>query len=83
MLVTFGTVFFCYTHRSFIGLDYMIIIQTLMQIIIEDRKISLCTKDCSVGHICAVNVNSHPLKILLLTVQRNGIDILCIYDASF
>ena len=83
MPVTFAAVFFGYTHRSFICLDYMIIIQSLMQVIIEDGKIPLGTKNCPVCHIRTVNVNSHPLKILLLTVQRNGIDILCIYDASF
>ena len=83
MPVTFAAVFFGYTHRSFICLNHMIIIQSLMQVIIEDGKIPLGTKNCPVCHIRTVNVNSHPLKILLLAVQRNSIDVLDIYDSGF
>ena len=54
-----------------------------MQVIIEDGKIPLGTKNCPVCHIRTVNVNSHPLKILLLAVQRNSIDVLGIYDSGF
>ena len=61
----------------------MILVQKLMQIIIQDGKITVSTLDRPVRHILAVQVHIVTLKLLLHTVARKGVDIFSIDDGSF
>lgn len=61
----------------------MILVQKLMQIIIQDGKITVSTLDRPVRHILAVQVHIVALKLLLHTVARKGVDIFSIDDGSF
>jgi hypothetical protein len=70
MLTSGGAVLFGYKNRCLICLKHMVIIKPLMQIIVQDGQVSLCTENCPVRHISPVDVKPYPLKFLFLTVQR-------------
>ena len=53
----------------------MVVIHFFMQVIIEDRKISVCTLDGPVCHVLPGDMQAVTFKLLFLTVKRDGIDV--------
>ncbi len=83
MLIAVCAVFLCDTYRRLICLQHMVIIKLFMQIIIKNGQIPFRTEDGPVGHFTTSNRNTISFEFLLLTIKRNGIYILCIYNSSF
>ncbi len=74
---------FIYQHRHLVCLQHMVTVHLFMQVIVEDRKITVCTLDCSVCHVLPGNMQAVTQKFLLLAVERHCIDIFDIHHGCF
>ena len=73
------TAIFIYQDWRLICLQHMVVIHFFMQVIIEDRKISVCTLDGPVCHVLPGDMQAVTFKLLFLTVKRDGIDVFCVH----
>ena len=73
----------CDFHRRLIGLQHMVPVQKLMQMIVHDGKITVCALDRPVCHILSAQVYIIALKLLLHAVEREGVYIFSIDDCRF
>ena len=69
-----------YQNRRFVCLDYMVIIQLLMEIIVQDCQVAFTQSDHPVGHVLTCDAKTITGKLLFQAIERNSIDILAIHN---